>query len=750
MKLISCHIENFGKLCNQDFQFSEGLNIWKEENGWGKSTLAAFLKVMFFEFENERKRTTWEKEREKYRPWQGGIYGGNVVFKVGKKTYRMERTFGEKEKEDWFWLYDEITGLESKDYSEEIGRELFGIDGFSFQKSIYIVQNQCKMETTDAIHAKLGNPMETTWDLEHYTMAQKVLAKEIHKLEPNRKNGELAGIEAEIEQLSYGMIQLNKRLEQETVLEQRLLEREKQRENLQKKLYQKENQENNKVLEERFQDICEKYKEKEEKLEELEGYFINGVPREEEVRKALDFAEEEFRNQVILEQVSLSQEEEETLQWIREHWNNTYPKESDLERCRQWINETKKQVNTEPKESFLAKKKKKSEFLSEEECKQIFRIGIMCVIIGVLLFIVTHLGGVVLIGIGILCLILGLRRRDKEKEQKDKKEKSPDLGGEKKKDYTENIIGFLNRYPIPIKKEWSVHLEKIESMILVVKEGQVKKRKLEGALKALYAATGKIEEFFGKYGMHKQENTNIQLQKMLVNLESYRLAEAAFTEIAKEKEKFSMEYPIVMLSREEEKENSVEGEADWQQDMETMKQLSISIQEDIEQLETLEEQKRQMEEYKNRLEHLKIEKEEKEKQLNIWKQTSKYLQRAKESFTTKYRTPMEKGVEKYVGYLTSEDISFHIDANLELKKREKGALRNLTYYSQGWQDLFGICMRLALVDAMYASEKPFLILDDPFVNMDEEKTKGGMSLLERTSKEYQILYFTCHESRGRE
>lgn len=34
-------------------------------------------------------------------------------------------------------------------------------------------------------------------------------------------------------------------------------------------------------------------------------------------------------------------------------------------------------------------------------------------------------------------------------------------------------------------------------------------------------------------------------------------------------------------------------------------------------------------------------------------------------------------------------------------------------------------MRFALVDAMYPGEKPFLILDDPFVNLDDEKLARG-------------------------
>ena len=48
MELIKCHVENFGKLENFDYEFKKGLNTIKENNGFGKTTFAVFIKSMFY------------------------------------------------------------------------------------------------------------------------------------------------------------------------------------------------------------------------------------------------------------------------------------------------------------------------------------------------------------------------------------------------------------------------------------------------------------------------------------------------------------------------------------------------------------------------------------------------------------------------------------------------------------------------------------------------------------------------------
>ena len=56
MKLISCTIENFGKLNNVTYDFSGECNTICEDNGWGKSTLAAFFVRLCCTVLNTKKR----------------------------------------------------------------------------------------------------------------------------------------------------------------------------------------------------------------------------------------------------------------------------------------------------------------------------------------------------------------------------------------------------------------------------------------------------------------------------------------------------------------------------------------------------------------------------------------------------------------------------------------------------------------------------------------------------------------------
>ena len=96
--------------------------------------------------------------------------------------------------------------------------------------------------------------------------------------------------------------------------------------------------------------------------------------------------------------------------------------------------------------------------------------------------------------------------------------------------------------------------------------------------------------------------------------------------------------------------------------------------------------------------------------------------------------------------------SFHsllVDQDLHVQIDEQGSNRKVDYFSTGTIDCIMLCMRLALMDVLFKHEKPFLLLDDPFVNLDDIHTKRVLKMLDTIAKEKQVIYMVCHSSRGK-
>ena len=189
MKLISLYIENFGGLSKYALSFEDGMTAIEAENGFGKTTLAEFIRAMFYGF--PRKGKTLDKSRrQKYTPWNGGKFGGNLIFEAEGIPYRMERTFGAIPKGDSFTLIDLNTNKRSNRFTEEIGLELFGLDADAFERSTYLPQMaEVGNLSTDSIRSKLSNLVEDTNDVGNYEKAVAALKARRSTYIPYRGNG---------------------------------------------------------------------------------------------------------------------------------------------------------------------------------------------------------------------------------------------------------------------------------------------------------------------------------------------------------------------------------------------------------------------------------------------------------------------------------------------------------------------------------------------------------------------------------
>ena len=93
------------------------------------------------------------------------------------------------------------------------------------------------------------------------------------------------------------------------------------------------------------------------------------------------------------------------------------------------------------------------------------------------------------------------------------------------------------------------------------------------------------------------------------------------------------------------------------------------------------------------------------------------------------------------------NLSVMLDREIHLFIDEQGAARDAASFSAGTVDGVMLCMRLALVDALFQKEQPFLLLDDPFVNLDDEATCRALSMLRELAKQRQVVYLTCNTAR---
>ena len=178
MKLLRLHIENFGTLADYDLDLREGLNLLYQPNGWGKSTLAVFIKAMLYGLPTSSKRSLDENERKKYTPWQGGVYGGSLEFVCQKGAFRVERFFAAKESGDTFALYDLATNLPSNAFSASLGEELFGVDADGFERTTYLSQRETgPVGGNNSISAKLGNLLDDVDDIGSFDGAMEALEK---------------------------------------------------------------------------------------------------------------------------------------------------------------------------------------------------------------------------------------------------------------------------------------------------------------------------------------------------------------------------------------------------------------------------------------------------------------------------------------------------------------------------------------------------------------------------------------------
>lgn len=288
MILEKCYIAGFGRLIDQTFTFGPGLNEVLEDNGWGKTTFAVFIKAMFYGMEYAPRRSGLT-EREHYRPWGTAAYGGTLDFSMGEKKYRIERRFGHSDKEDEFAIYDTQTNLPTEDFSENIGEEIFEVDRESFEKSIFVPQGSLETEITSRLNAKLGGLGAVQDDMNQFDAAVKAIdeARKVYTATSKINPGKIKVISDEIKSQKEKSDQIATLQKAYDAKSQMLLEK---RAELRKLEFRKSQLADSLTSIARSEKSVGAYQAKqdslnrqEETLKGLDDFFAGGLPSDEEI-----------------------------------------------------------------------------------------------------------------------------------------------------------------------------------------------------------------------------------------------------------------------------------------------------------------------------------------------------------------------------------------------------------------------------------------------------------------------------------
>ena len=154
MKILSLHIEGFGKFQDLDISFKDGLNVVYGKNEAGKSTLHTFIRGMLFGIEKQRGRAARNDVYSKYEPWKGrGTYEGWMRLESEGQIYRIQRRFQKQNKE--LTIVNETQGREMEPTKALLDQLRCGLSETAYDNTISIGQLKCA--TDGGMVAELRN-----------------------------------------------------------------------------------------------------------------------------------------------------------------------------------------------------------------------------------------------------------------------------------------------------------------------------------------------------------------------------------------------------------------------------------------------------------------------------------------------------------------------------------------------------------------------------------------------------------------
>ena len=730
MKLISCHVNRFGAISDKDFAFDRTLTGILGENGAGKSTLAAFLCAMFYGLKAVRKGGATFNDREHFRPFGGGSFGGTLLFEsdAGDK-YRIERIFDEKSAaNDKLTVYKNDVQIPC----EKPGEDLFGVDEDAFSRTVFLSADTLDPEPGQTIADRLCETVSTTPGSVPAKKAVEALDAAARKIVPARGNGELYRAQEEVQQIETEL-----RAAQAAASALPALKDEYRKTEAETKIL------NACKLWASYDDLQARAQEAEKRLAATNARFANGVPDDAAIAETESkiARRERLMRDAETPFAPTSRQTELAAKFAAKRPDGAAL--AEMESKAHSIRDA--QAVTIPvadPQNPSPEKPKSAGWLFP-----IAAIGGLLFLAGLIFLILSMtVPGAILLGVGVFDL--GAAAFIMIQGKVTALERSiavVDPGGAeraRRMQLDADLAALLAPYgyasPDGALAAFADLKRDLFDLAALEKEKAAAADRCAAARKQLAELDAELVAFFTEYGIDSGTEYRAAMNALLDLL---RGRESALREV--EKAKF---FAATFAEKQGLTERPQGGDADPEKLAELAergKQLLVRIHA----AEKTANEAPELEERLAAAEERVLELRGRHARLVTARDL---LAQAQENLVRRYVDPVKDAFVQYADALASFlGRSVSLDPQFNLSYEEAGAMHSYRHLSDGEKTVAALCLRMALADNLYAGkEQPPLILDDPLVHLDAENLTRAVALLREVAKRRQILCLTCHPSRA--
>lgn len=624
MKILSVNVKAFGKLSNVNLNFNDGINVISNVNGFGKTTMASFIRAMLYGFTYSRLRGSTDAAH--YAPWgSDDKFGGSMTVEHNGETYRIERYFGKTARAEQLTVTNAKTNKQA-DISTSLGEYFLGLTADSYDRSAYFPQEAVELSTNDNFESKLANLVQNN-DVD-YDKVQRDLRDYRRNLRLERGNG------GEIYELTVKQRQFQRELNDAVLAERRNVE-----------------------IDSRLKEIA------------VERKQLNA--EQSACKKQLDEV-----NKRLAEQ-SLSQLDKENLARLT-------ALEAKIARVPQEIAQDKQILDNLANEVSHVKDDVKSHSYAPNGGKVLWALmacALLLAVVGVVLIFtlpspIGYIVGPILIVLGFVSGIL--------------------------------IWRYFNR---------PVTLPSGEKDALISEYFKTASKYVVCANELDYNSL--VRQFMQFYSDYLGDKRELETLRSIVKRTNGNVGELENQVEQIERQREIIANRLTSVASEEGR---------LTQEKKTLNFDSITPRE--------------------RIDRLAEQIAAAERRYQVAGVVSELLAEAKEKLSSSYLPRLCDRCQTLLCRVTNRNYEVAIDRAFNVCLRENGQTKPMSEFSRGIREITLLCFRIALSELLYDGAIPFVIVDDAFVNFDEDNFVRATSLLKTIAERGQVIYFTCHKRTG--